>query len=63
MSFTLIEFMSVVELITDIMVSLTDGLDATILISTTTPNITLLDIPVLFMIYAELEMLINGLRE
>ena len=63
MSFTLTEFMMVVNLITGVMNDVCFDLDAIILISSTTPQVTLLDIPVIMMIYGEWEMLINGLRE
>lgn len=63
MSFTLTEFMLVVSMITDTMNNITNNADTIILISSTTPQITLLDIPVIIMIYLEIKELVNGLRD
>lgn len=63
MSMTLVVLMSLVNTITKVMSDTCNSMDAIILVSDTTPEVKLLDIPIIFVIYEETMAFIHALRE
>lgn len=63
MSMTLVVLMSLVNAITNIMSDVCNSMDAIVLVSDTTPQVKLLDIPIIFALYEETMAFVHALRE